>query len=586
MTQVRLLSAYAGAGGTVGYPGDVIMVSDAEAAELIAGGYAEAYTHTDDPKDTLSDGDVFNIDRGAIMRIKAGGTLDVAGTIIVSAGGVVQLSSETQPMISGAVRAKRFTGPNRTPRPTPTVVFQFDDQWQTTIDYVLPLFATKGITGCLAVIAGGPYGAGQANKASWSSLVSAQADGWEILNHSWHHYTDSRDGFQIDDLFNPASAYYDLDAGIAEIATADAILRSHGLIAESFVNPAHATSEETQRYIRQYCRAARSGSVSPYYNERVLNTFELNSYNISDIVDGDDASAETVLDAAKALVTAIQALYTADSSDGRLLILYGHDATEAGMTDLEALIDHIQATDDVEILTLSQALDKHENQLEIGIPCDGAALAVGPGGELRTAGLDVVDELRVADASNPFTNYVTVSYVSGNLELQAYSSSHDVVIASSGSLRPKVNGTIGCGEHGYAWLDCYSYAYETRNQEGDRLTRKSYRLGGIQVTSSPKTIDANLPAGAKPIMMVAAVSTELQGCANWQIGFSGGSDVVWGTALANAAGTVIRVMYDPVNDGSTRAVFDAETDIVVTAAGVTAGAIRVAVFYEEPGAHA
>jgi hypothetical protein len=290
-------------------------------------------------------------------------------------------------------------------------------------------------------------------------------------------------------------------------------------------------------------------------------------------MNGTDAD-DTDLDAAKAIVTAMQTAYEAGES--RLLVVYGHNCTEDGMTKLGEFIDHVLATDDVKILTMSEALDKHGSQMEFGDPAGGTGFAVGPEGTIRARGADFLGGIHVWDTTSMWGRKISLEYYENDLLITSPDTDTDEVRVYAASLRPHLppylgGGNTDLGLQTVPWDEVWGKSLWVRSYYGDGYgLQNTYQLASM--TSSPQTINCNIPDKSRVVGVRVKVDTAITGASDWSVAFdANGDSAVIGTGLSCVDETEYFFHLDQETTGV--------TDLIVTAAGATAGVVHAEVWY-------
>jgi peptidoglycan/xylan/chitin deacetylase (PgdA/CDA1 family) len=219
--------------------------------------------------------------------------------------------------------------------PKALVTFVFDDTYATDLTAAKPLFDSKGIVGCSAVITGL---VGTSSHLTVANLVTLQAAGWEMLAHTKTH---------------PALETISIESATEELVGSAEIMRGWGLQVNNAAYPGGTSNAAVRAMTAQYFRSGRGVAQNVNYAPLITST-RGNTPSMFDI-------AAKVIDAP---ITAEQANAFVDKAiaNNAWLILYAHQTDAAMVTKLTTIIDYIQAAG-VPIVTINQALDLFTNPL-------------------------------------------------------------------------------------------------------------------------------------------------------------------------------------------------------------------------------
>lgn len=461
-----------------------------------------------------------------------------------------------QPDSAGTIRGDRVDTNIRDTSIRPTLTFMSDDGYISDLNVIAPWALASGIPWVFAwptntLDAGGSY-------LNWTQALAIYNSGFEVASH----------GMSNDDYREKNVTGLEYEFGESK-----ARFTASGIDTPTFVIPQHYTNELVQRVGSQYYRAIRGIGITvsaQVYNRGVHSSYALISSGIENV-------EQAQVDIVKAAID----LMVANSGDNPWLILYTHNVDASATSGLDAIVAYAN-TNDVDILGMSDALNKHETVMYGGCMQYGRGFGFSPMGHLRANTTAIVEEIQIYQPFYPFDKHCRLFYDNGHLNLTAIGgTSYDVKISDVGCIRPAVTNTIDCGEFDWGWKSVTSYAYQMRTTRGDYLTRKSYSVGGVNMTPDYVVVNANIPAGVRLLGATVKIGTAVAGASEWSVYYSGGCDAPIYSGSTVAAASTFTKMYDPSEDSSNRVITDAETDLLVRATDCTAGTLTLVVYYEQ-----
>ena len=214
---------------------------------------------------------------------------------------------------------------------TPSVMVSFicDDGYVTDNTIMLPVFSAQGEVACSAITTDYLNTDGHLTTAELQELEDA---GWEVMSHTVTH----------PDLTGLTEAQI-----ITELSNSKTILEGLGFTVNNMVYPDNLTNALVRRVARRYYEAAAGGNNN--LNENVLNTWELNRYQIDDHTQ----------------LATYQGYVDDAETDDVWLIFFLHGTNSDDATAMNTLIDYIQAKS-IPIVTIEQGLALSGNMIDTG----------------------------------------------------------------------------------------------------------------------------------------------------------------------------------------------------------------------------
>lgn len=251
-----------------------------------------------------------------------------------------------------------------------------DDGYDADYRYLLPISQAEGVPFCTAIVTDR---VGLVGRNTVEQILELQnVHGWEIMSHTKDHQylgTLPREQQEI------------------ELKESLDTLKSWGLNVENFVYPYSSFNDDTKDLVRKYYRSARStyGGLYSGINYPPVDTFELKALWM-------DSNANLPNDPSGFAVNTFNYykhyIDKAFETNGWIILLLHSNDTE--YANLGPLLQQViqYAKDKLEILTVSQALDKFGNVLDSGNKVDNQPhrkhFAVGYNGKISTNNFDMV----------------------------------------------------------------------------------------------------------------------------------------------------------------------------------------------------
>ena len=286
------------------------------------------------------------------------------------------------------------------------VTFQFDDGKETWNTWMKPVFDDKGVPCSLGIVTDL---VGENLYMTWETILAAQTAGHEICSHSkTHTYWNTLNEAETEE----------------EISGALEAFEAQGISAPPcFIVPGHVYSNAGVKLLRKYHLCARGLSSNDIANEYAPDPVYLRAQQADGGGIG-EAEMEAMVDLAYA--------------QGRWLIFYEHEGSEARAAIYSNVIDHIQAKGDMPIVNTLDGYNAMGFSVvagEPGVTSVGGFVLTGHG-DVRTRTISAIESLRLYDSLYPYDNYVDVSYSAGHLRLMPYSTAHDILLHDCQEILP------------------------------------------------------------------------------------------------------------------------------------------------------
>jgi len=202
---------------------------------------------------------------------------------------------------------------------TARATLMFDDCKATDYTVMKPVFDTKGIVGCCAIVTDK---VGTTDRMTWAQIAELQAAGWEILYHGKDHTALT--------TLSKAEIVTDITGAMSAFAT-------NSITVQNMAYPYNLTDNDVKSVVRRYFNCAGNGEG---LNSQTQAPYHLLRYEADD---------HTTLSTYQGYVD------TAESAN-KWVIFYLHETNSNDAAAIGSLIDYIQGKG-IPIITFQQSLD-------------------------------------------------------------------------------------------------------------------------------------------------------------------------------------------------------------------------------------
>lgn len=241
----------------------------------------------------------------------------------------------------------------------PLVTFIDDDGHNDVMTKLKPLFDSKGIKGCVAIISS--Y-VGQGVYMPVSDIRTLSDAGWEILSHTVTH--------------NDLSQMTDVEID-AELKNSKEALTNMGFNVESIAYPYGGHDSASRSLVKKHYRCGFKTGESP-------NTSPINSYRLNRTMTGSYYDLPNGADTLDYYKSKVDYAIANNAWVTFCTHVFATDATQLGY--IGQLIDYIKSKS-VDIVTVKEALDYFENVFEVRNEATGEFTIISKNGKFHSNAL-------------------------------------------------------------------------------------------------------------------------------------------------------------------------------------------------------